>query len=88
MADIYAVCISVSQSVEGPRATAHLSVKTDDRSAQLRIEWPELKNLNAGGDPAAWLYAVLGFMVEDFDNHIVTQAEIEGVQQMKEEASA
>lgn len=85
MADIYAVCLSVSQGVDGPQATGHLSVKSGDREANLTIAWERTDPINAGGDPGAWLYAVLHRLVEHFDEHDVTAAEISGVEDMKEE---
>lgn len=87
MDDIYAVCLSVSQSVDGPRASAFLNCRTGDRSSSLHIEWDKMPKLNPGGDPGAWLYAVLGRLVEDFDDHVVTEAKVDGTQGMEEDAN-
>lgn len=78
MSDIYAVCLSVSQSIDAPRATAHLTVTVDGRHTNLRVEWGLPHPINADGNASEWLYAVLSRLVQDFDDHIVTRAEVDG----------
>src|SRR5690242_21444727 len=39
MTDIYAACLSVSQSIDRPRATAHVLHTEDGRRTSFTMEW-------------------------------------------------
>lgn len=86
MEPIYAVALSITQGADGPTPVAHLSYTDDDRKYMLRLQWSEMPKRNAAGDAGQWLYSVLLRLVEDFDAHEITQAQVDGVEQMKEDA--
>lgn len=75
MGDIYAVAVSVSQSIDGPTARANLLHSNDGRKTTLNLEWKLPHPINADGQPGEWLYAVLSRIVQDFDDHEVVSAE-------------
>lgn len=86
MNPIYAVALSITECGEGPTPVAHLSYQDDDRKYMLRVAWDQLPARNAGGDAGQWLYSVLLRLVENFDAHEITEASVEGIGQMKEDA--
>lgn len=86
MEPIYAVALSMTQGVDGPTPVAHLSYSEGDRKYMLRLQWPEMPKRQAEGDAGLWLYSVLLRLVEDFDEHTITEAKVDGVEEMKEAA--
>lgn len=84
MNDIYAVAVSVSQSGAHITATATASHRQEDTRTSVSLAWTGLPALNADGDVGTWLYGVLSQMVYNFDDHDVTEADTEGLEQMKE----
>jgi hypothetical protein len=84
MTDIYAACLSVSQSVDRPRATAHVLHTEDGRRTSFTMEWKLPHGINAGGNPGEWLYAILSRLVQDYDMHVVTDASIDGSHMLRE----
>ena len=75
---VYAVSLSASQGSEPGKATAYLSVVSEGRHTDLRVEWQLPTAINADGNPGEWLYAVLSRLVQDFDEHTITYAALDG----------
>ena len=88
MNGIYAVALTITQGASGPTPSAHLSYSEDDRKYMLHLQWPEMPKRQAAGDAGQWLYSVLLRLVEDFDEHTILSAEVNGVSEMREDADA
>lgn len=88
MEPIYAVSLSIGQSAGNSDARAFLSVRNDDRSVMIKMDWKDLPKVAAQGSPGDWLYAVLGRLVMAFDEHEVTMVEVHPVDQMTEDVEA
>lgn len=74
MADIYAVCLSISQGAGDVTVRAHLLHSDDDRTTEASVSWPSVPPINAEGNSSEWLYSVLSRMLMNYDDHIVTEA--------------
>lgn len=84
MSQIYAVALSVSQGADDLNPTAFLNLNDDGRKTMLQIAWTGLPAIKADQDPGGWLLGVLETLVENFDDHQVLTAVIDGLGDMTE----
>lgn len=83
MDGMYAVALSISESTMGPSASASLHFKDDREKVVITMGWAELPATVCEESPGAWMVAVLSALIENFDDHEVTEAssqrgEVEG----------
>jgi hypothetical protein len=88
MSEIYAVALSVSQGADDLNPTAFLNLNQDGRKTMLQLAWVGLPAIKADQDPGGWLLGVLETLVENFDDHHVLSAVMDGLDGMTEDTDA
>lgn len=80
MGPIFAMSVTATQSSGGLRASAHLSLRQDDRRMSVTVRWPDGPSATVGQEAPQWLYSVLCHLVENFDDHEVTEVDVDTVE--------
>lgn len=84
---VYAACLSFAQGGGAPTVTGTMLVSEEGRRTTISAQWKLPHAIEAEGNPAEWLYSVLSRVVADFDDHVVTGADIDGSSAMVVDAS-
>jgi len=80
MEPIFAMSVTASQSSAGLNASAHLSLREEGRRMSVTIRWPEAGPATIGQEAPQWLYSVLCHLVENFDDHQVTEVDLDVIE--------
>lgn len=84
MGPIKAVSLTASQHKHFLHVSASVGDHDDDRRYSFRMEWVIDSPPSVYQTTTDWLCAVLSRVVENFDDHDVTDVKVEGVERMWE----
>lgn len=87
MLDIYALSLSASHASGQLTVAAFLTHRAGDKRYTVDLAWRPKVDRRTGEPSTEWLYRVLCAVVEDYDNHVVTERGVEGVLDMWETKS-